>query len=69
MAQLDQHRAQTQVQTSQVGVEQYTRQVAQDENALSLLIGGPLPKSVTDAGAATANANAAAQDPLDARTW
>ncbi|MGY2491640.1 efflux transporter outer membrane subunit [Cupriavidus sp. CP313] len=68
MAQLDQHRAQTQVQTSQVGVEQYTRQVAQDENALSLLIGGPLPKSVTDAGAATANANAAAQDPLDART-
>ncbi|MFS8934640.1 efflux transporter outer membrane subunit [Cupriavidus taiwanensis] len=67
MAQLDQHRAQTQVQTAQVGVEQYTRQVAQDENALALLIGGPLPKSVTDAGAAPANPNAPAPDPLDAR--
>ncbi|SPA01072.1 outer membrane DRUG EFFLUX LIPOPROTEIN; similar to P.aeruginosa oprM [Cupriavidus taiwanensis] len=67
MAQLDQHRAQTQVQTAQVGVEQYTRQVAQDENALALLIGGPLPKSVLDAGTAPANPNAPAPDPLDAR--
>lgn len=46
MAQLDQHRAETQVQTARVGVEQYTRQVAQDENALSLLIGGPLPQDL-----------------------
>jgi multidrug efflux system outer membrane protein len=46
MAQIDQHRADTQVQTAQVGVEQYTRQVAQDENALALLIGGPLPQDL-----------------------
>ncbi|CAN0627868.1 Outer membrane protein OprM [Burkholderia multivorans] len=57
MAQIDEHRADTQVQTAQVAVEQYTRQVAQDENALTLLIGGgPLPGDV---------ANAA---PLDDRT-
>ncbi|WP_092137690.1 efflux transporter outer membrane subunit [Cupriavidus sp. YR651] len=43
MAQIDMHRAQTQLETARVGVEQYTRQVAQDENALALLIGGPLP--------------------------
>ncbi|SFD05445.1 efflux transporter, outer membrane factor (OMF) lipoprotein, NodT family [Cupriavidus sp. OV038] len=43
MAQLDTHRAQTQLETARVGVEQYTRQVAQDENALALLIGGQLP--------------------------
>ncbi|WP_080435998.1 efflux transporter outer membrane subunit [Burkholderia ubonensis] len=50
MAQLDEHRADTQVQTAQVAVEQYTRQVAQDENALTLLIGGgPLPAGVTNA--------------------
>jgi multidrug efflux system outer membrane protein len=46
MAQLDLHRAETQVQTARVGVEQYTRQVAQDENAISLLIGGPLPQDL-----------------------
>ncbi len=46
MAQLDVHRADTQLQTARVGVEQYTRQVAQDENALSLLIGGPLPQDL-----------------------
>ncbi|WP_019451572.1 efflux transporter outer membrane subunit [Cupriavidus sp. BIS7] len=43
MAEIDMHRGQTQVQTAQVDVEQFTRQVAQDENALTLLIGGPLP--------------------------
>ena len=46
MAQLDLHRADTQVQTARVGVEQFTRQVAQDENALGLLIGGPLPQDL-----------------------
>ncbi|WP_260464130.1 efflux transporter outer membrane subunit [Burkholderia sp. Bp8963] len=50
MAQLDEHRADTQVQTAQVAVEQYTRQVAQDENALTLLIGGgQLPAGVATA--------------------
>lgn len=43
MAEIDQHRTQTQVETARVDVEQFTRQVAQDKNALSLLIGGPLP--------------------------
>ncbi|WP_454763952.1 efflux transporter outer membrane subunit [Cupriavidus campinensis] len=43
MAQIDMHRAQTQLETARVGVEQYTRQVAQDENALALLIGGQIP--------------------------
>jgi NodT family efflux transporter outer membrane factor (OMF) lipoprotein len=49
MAQLDEHRADTQVQTAQVAVDQFTRQVAQDENALTLLSGGPLPASVASA--------------------
>nr|WP_315593976.1 efflux transporter outer membrane subunit [uncultured Cupriavidus sp.] len=43
MAEIDMHRTRTQVETARVDVEQYTRQVAQDENALGLLIGGPLP--------------------------
>lgn len=43
MAQIDMHRGQTQLETAKVGVEQYTRQVAQDENALTLLVGAPLP--------------------------
>jgi len=46
MAQIDIHRAQTQLETARVGVEQYTRQVAQDENALTLLIGAPLPNDL-----------------------
>ncbi|QEZ44664.1 efflux transporter outer membrane subunit [Cupriavidus oxalaticus] len=65
MAQLDQHRVQTQVQTAQVGVEQYTRQVAQDENALTLLVGTQLPKSVAEGGNPAAGA---AADPLEPRT-
>ncbi len=43
MAEIDMHRTQTQVETARVDLERYTRQVAQDENALALLIGGPLP--------------------------
>jgi len=65
MAQLDQHRVQTQVQTAQVGVEQYTRQVAQDENALTLLVGTQLPKSIAGGGNPAAGA---AADPLEPRT-
>ncbi|KGX61529.1 efflux transporter outer membrane subunit [Burkholderia pseudomallei] len=49
MAQLDEHRADTQVQTARVAAEQYTRQIAQDENALAVLIGGPLPAGVSRA--------------------
>lgn len=49
MAAIDQHRTQTQVETARVDVEQFTRQVAQDENALSLLIGGPLPADLPPA--------------------
>jgi NodT family efflux transporter outer membrane factor (OMF) lipoprotein len=43
MAELDVHRAQTQYEVARVGVEQFTRQVAQDQNALAMLIGGPVP--------------------------
>jgi multidrug efflux system outer membrane protein len=48
MAEIDMHRTQTQVETARVDVEQYTRQVAQDENALALLIGGPLPADLPE---------------------
>jgi outer membrane protein, multidrug efflux system len=46
MAELDVHRAQTQLEGVRVGVEQYTRQVAQDQNALALLIGAPVPANL-----------------------
>jgi multidrug efflux system outer membrane protein len=46
MAQIDMHRAQTQLETARVGVEQYTRQVAQDGNALAVLIGTQLPQDL-----------------------
>ncbi|GAB3106685.1 efflux transporter outer membrane subunit [Cupriavidus yeoncheonensis] len=46
MAQIDMHRAQTQLETARVGVEQYTRQVAQDENALAVLVGTQLPEDL-----------------------
>ncbi|HEX7748139.1 MAG TPA: efflux transporter outer membrane subunit [Bordetella sp.] len=46
MAELDVHRAQTQLEAVRVGVEQYTRQVAQDRNALSMLIGAPVPANL-----------------------
>jgi len=49
MAEIDMHRGQTQVQTAQVDVEKFTRQVAQDENALALLIGGPVPADLPPA--------------------
>lgn len=49
MAEIDMHRTQTQVETARVDVEQFTRQVAQDENALALLIGGPLPNDLPPA--------------------
>jgi outer membrane protein, multidrug efflux system len=40
---LDLQQAQTTVATAQANIAQYTRQAAQDENALVLLIGAPLP--------------------------
>ncbi|AJC19520.1 AdeC/AdeK/OprM family multidrug efflux complex outer membrane factor [Pandoraea pulmonicola] len=40
---LDLRQAQTPVDTARANFAQYTRQVAQDENALALLIGQPLP--------------------------
>jgi NodT family efflux transporter outer membrane factor (OMF) lipoprotein len=49
MAQIDMHRAQTQLETARVGVEQYTRQVAQDENALTVLVGTQLPADLPPA--------------------
>jgi len=40
---LDYHQAETSVATARANLEQYTRQVAQDQNALVLLLGAPLP--------------------------
>jgi multidrug efflux system outer membrane protein len=40
---LDLHQAETTVATARASLAQYTRQVAQDENALVLLLGTPLP--------------------------
>ena len=40
---LDLHQAETTVATAQANLAQYTRQVAQDRNALVVLIGTPLP--------------------------
>ena len=38
--------ARTAVESAQVTLAQYTRQVAQDRNALTLLVGGPLPNDL-----------------------
>ncbi|GAA4331504.1 efflux transporter outer membrane subunit [Pigmentiphaga soli] len=46
MADIDMHRARTQLETARVGVEQYSRQVAQDQNALGVLLGRPLPQDL-----------------------
>jgi multidrug efflux system outer membrane protein len=43
---LDLHRAQTQVDTARGDIARYTQQVAQDENALNLLVGTPLPTAL-----------------------
>lgn len=40
---LDLYRAQTQVDTARRGVARFTQQVAQDQNALELLVGSPVP--------------------------
>ncbi|GAB3627413.1 multidrug transporter [Pandoraea terrae] len=40
---LDLRQAQTPVDTARANLAQYTRQVAQDENALTLLLGAPIP--------------------------
>lgn len=48
---LDLAQAQTSVDTARAATAQYTRQVAQDENALVLLIGGPLPADLPPARA------------------
>ena len=40
---LDVHRAQAQVQAARAAVAQFTQRVAQDENALRLLVGGAVP--------------------------
>ena len=40
---LDLHQAQTSVDSARVDIARYTRLVAQDENALSLVVGSPIP--------------------------
>ncbi len=43
---LDLRQARTSVDSARVSVAQYRRQVAQDRNALTLLLGGPLPQNL-----------------------
>lgn len=43
---LDLHQAETTVATAQANLAQYTRQVAQDQNALVVLLGTPLPNDL-----------------------
>jgi multidrug efflux system outer membrane protein len=45
-SELDLRRAQTQVDTARVDVARYTQLVAQDENALNLLAGSPMPQEL-----------------------
>jgi multidrug efflux system outer membrane protein len=48
-SELDLRRAQTQVDTARVDVARYTQLVAQDENALNLLVGSPLSQELLPA--------------------
>lgn len=45
-SELDLHRAQTQVDTAKRDVARYTERVAQDQNALHLLVGSPVPNEL-----------------------
>jgi outer membrane protein, multidrug efflux system len=45
---LDLHQAETTVASARASLAQYTRQVAQDQNALVLLLGTPLPADLPD---------------------
>jgi multidrug efflux system outer membrane protein len=47
---LDLYQAQTSVDAARVDITRYTRQVAQDENALMLVIGSPVPEDLLPAG-------------------
>jgi multidrug efflux system outer membrane protein len=48
-SELDLRRAQSQVDTARVDVARYTQLVAQDENALNLLVGSPMPQELLPA--------------------
>jgi multidrug efflux system outer membrane protein len=55
-SELDVRQAEVALRTAEVNIATYTRQVAQDRNALELLLGQPLPPSADDASeAATAS--------------
>lgn len=49
-SELDLRQAQTSVDSARVDVARYTGQLAQDRNALALLIGGPLPDELAQPG-------------------
>jgi multidrug efflux system outer membrane protein len=51
---LDLRQAQTSVESARVDVARYTSQVAQDENSLALLLGGPVPRELLPQGMADA---------------
>jgi multidrug efflux system outer membrane protein len=48
-SELDLRRAQSQLDTARVDVARYTQLVAQDENALNLLVGSPMPQELLPA--------------------
>jgi len=50
---LDLHRSQTQVDVARGDVARYTQLVAQDQNALNLLAGSPVPENILPAGLAS----------------
>ena len=50
---LDLHRSQTQVDAARGNVARYTQLVAQDQNALNLLAGSPVPENILPAGLAS----------------
>lgn len=63
--------AATTVDTAKANLAQYTRQAAQDRNALGLLIGGPLPDDIAfdiDLGAVNLSANLPAGVPSEVLT-
>jgi multidrug efflux system outer membrane protein len=55
VSELDLRRAQSQVETAKGDVARYTQLAAQDENALNLLVGSPLPPSLLPSGLGSIN--------------
>jgi len=55
-SELDLRQAQTSVDSARVDIARFTSQVAQDENALALVVGAPLPEDLLPSGLSTITA-------------